>query len=364
MGHSADFPTTRRRRRISRRRGPMTTMVSEMKKFKKAVHKIGTHNGTFHCDEVLAVSMLKMLPECQDAEIIRSRDEDMLKECDIVVDVGAVYDPDNHRYDHHQKSFTETMQSVSGGRKPWTTRLSSAGLVYHHFGRDVLAARLGDAPADTHEVLYDRLYQTFVEEIDAVDNGINQYDGTPRYQVTSTIGARVSRLNPAWNDPEPDERGRFERAMALVTAEFGEALRRLHTVWLPARQLVEAALRDRHRVHPSGLIAELPAGGAPWKDHLFTLEQQLEPPAQVMFMLYTDQNGNWRVQTVPPFVGSFDMRVPLKKSWRGLRDDELSKESGISGCVFVHASGFIGGAKSRESVLEMALQSLREADKL
>ena len=34
----------------------------------------------------------------------RSRDEDVLNECDIVVDVGAVYDPDRHRYDHHQKS--------------------------------------------------------------------------------------------------------------------------------------------------------------------------------------------------------------------------------------------------------------------
>jgi hypothetical protein len=32
---------------------------------------IGTHNGAFHCDEVLAVVMLKVLPEFKNAQIVR-----------------------------------------------------------------------------------------------------------------------------------------------------------------------------------------------------------------------------------------------------------------------------------------------------
>lgn len=39
--------------------------------FGKMVHKIGTHNGHFHCDEALACFMLKQLPEYADAEIVR-----------------------------------------------------------------------------------------------------------------------------------------------------------------------------------------------------------------------------------------------------------------------------------------------------
>ena len=31
------------------------------------------------------------------------------------------------------------------------------------------------------EELYDRVYGNFVEEVDAVDNGISAFDGTPRY---------------------------------------------------------------------------------------------------------------------------------------------------------------------------------------
>lgn len=55
--------------------------------------KIGTHDGQFHCDEVLACFMLKQLPEFKNACIVRTRDEEILTTCDIVVDVGAVYDP-------------------------------------------------------------------------------------------------------------------------------------------------------------------------------------------------------------------------------------------------------------------------------
>ena len=65
---------------------------------------IGTHNGRFHCDEALACYMLKKLPEYSDAEIVRSRDPEVLDKCDIVVDVGGVYDSSQHRYDHHQRS--------------------------------------------------------------------------------------------------------------------------------------------------------------------------------------------------------------------------------------------------------------------
>lgn len=74
--------------------------------------QIGTHDGCFHCDEVLACSMLKRLPEYRDAQIIRTRNADILKECDIVVDVGAEFDHEKKLYDHHQRGFNETLSSI------------------------------------------------------------------------------------------------------------------------------------------------------------------------------------------------------------------------------------------------------------
>lgn len=41
------------------------------KKQRQDKMKIGTHNGSFHCDEILACFMLRQLPKFTDAEIIR-----------------------------------------------------------------------------------------------------------------------------------------------------------------------------------------------------------------------------------------------------------------------------------------------------
>uniref|UniRef100_A0A452U0B5 Uncharacterized protein n=1 Tax=Ursus maritimus TaxID=29073 RepID=A0A452U0B5_URSMA len=119
--------------------------------------RIGTHSGTFHCDEALACALLRLLPEYRDAEIVRTRDPEKLASCDIVVDVGGEYDPQRHRYDHHQRSFTETMSSLSPG-KPWRTKLSSAGLIYLHFGHKLLAQFLGTSEEDSVVgTIYDKL---------------------------------------------------------------------------------------------------------------------------------------------------------------------------------------------------------------
>jgi uncharacterized UPF0160 family protein len=85
---------------------------------------IGTHNGTFHCDEALAVFLLRQTYTYRDAHLKRSRDPKVLETCDIVVDVGAVYDVDSNRFDHHQRGFSQVFGHG------FETKLSSAGLVY------------------------------------------------------------------------------------------------------------------------------------------------------------------------------------------------------------------------------------------
>ena len=84
------------------------------------------------------------------------------------------------------------------------------------------------------------------------------------------------------------------------------------------------------------------------QQHLFELEADEGLPSvqaeQSIYIVYPDETANnWRVQAVPLRPESFDSRKALPEPWRGLRDEELSKVSGIDGCIFVHASGFIGG---------------------
>uniref|UniRef100_A0A8C1P6K1 Uncharacterized protein n=1 Tax=Cyprinus carpio TaxID=7962 RepID=A0A8C1P6K1_CYPCA len=299
----------------------------------------------------------------QDAEIARSRDASLLAQCDVVVDVGGEYDPARQRYDHHQRSFAESFHSLCP-EKRWVTKLSSAGLIYLHFGRRVLE-QLTQLKQDEPqlEVLYDKVYENLVQEVDAVDNGISQCDGEVRYSISTTLSARVAHLNPRWNSTHQDTEEGFQKALALVGAEFKDRLDYYMKAWLPAREIVQQAVQTRYQVDPSREIVLLAQGGCPWKEHLFALEKELKVDVPIKFVLYTDQSGHWRVQCVPAGLNTFQNRLSLLEEWRGVRDEALSELSGIPGCIFVHASGFIGGNRTQEGALEMAKRTLQTAPK-
>ena len=145
------------------------------------------------------------------------------------MDVGGEYDVSRKRFDHHQRGFDQNLQGEGLGSG---TKLSSAGLVYRHYGRDIIRSILRASPlinfleagstsqADERppassatgakdaavvresdiELLYRNVYVGFVEHIDGIDNGINAFSGERNYDISTTLSARVGSLNPAWNE--------------------------------------------------------------------------------------------------------------------------------------------------------------------
>jgi len=324
---------------------------------------IGTHNGSFHCDESLACSLLKILPRYQDASIVRTRDPAVLDTCTLVVDVGGVFDRETDRYDHHQKTFSDSVNSLDATKK-WVTKLSSAGLVYFYFGREIIAHLLEkDVTDPVVEKVFDKVYENFVEEIDAIDNGISTHDGEPRYSINTNISARVAHLHPTWQDKNPDYDAGFQKAIELTRTEFLDRVNYYGKVWWEARDIVAKVLQTRFEVHASGRVLDFSVvGGVPWKEHLFELEVEegLKDDSNILYTIYTDQNGLWRIQCVPVRARSFENRLSLPSQWRGVRDGELESISGVEGATFVHAGGFIGGAKTREGVMKMAEIALEQ----
>ncbi|ORC85934.1 metal binding protein [Trypanosoma theileri] len=395
---------------------------------------IGTHNGTFHCDEALACGMLRCTSQFAAANILRTRDASKLEKCHVVVDVGGVYEPEKMRFDHHQPSFQGTMTTP---KATYHTRLSSAGLVYKHFGREIIQSYVESALASPYreqlltsgdwgsskknmteeelDLLFDVVYRNFVEHVDGIDNGINAYgpaedveatensDSTAninndnntnnkvksscvqKYRVTTTLSDRVGDLLPWWNEENHDDdaaiNAGFLQAVSLAASEFFHCVH-FHTfAWLPARRRVAAAFHDSYRIHPSGRIVVLPGpAGCPWKEHLRDLEKEeaalvtaagnnnakknekegeeekVKGEGRVLYVLFPDGRGGWRVQAVGVDAAGFALRRPLP--WRGLRGAELQEASGVPGGVFVHASGFIGGNETYEGALQMAIKAL------
>ncbi|KAI8325406.1 metal-dependent protein hydrolase [Martensiomyces pterosporus] len=319
---------------------------------------IGTHSGSFHCDEALACYMLRQLSEYKDAKITRSRDPAALDSCDIVVDVGGVYDHEAKRYDHHQRGFDEQFSDS------YKTKLSSAGLIYKHYGKDVISAILEQKVSESEiDILYEKLYDVLIEGIDGIDNGVSQYpeEIEPAYRESTGLSSRVGRLNPWWNQPEGDMDARFAKAVAMAGEEFHDRVLYYGLAWLPGRKIVEQGVANRFDIDRSGQIV-LFDQFCPWKDHMDTIEAEIlaKDPASplILYVLYPDTSNAWRIQAVPEKPGSFKSRRPLPEAWRGVRDDALSERSGVEGCIFVHQSGFIGGNKTRDGALELARKAL------
>ncbi|CEG46615.1 Predicted metal-binding protein [Plasmopara halstedii] len=278
---------------------------------------IGTHNGTFHCDEALAVSMLKLLPKFATHDILRTRDESKLAQCEIIVDVGGIYNPETLRFDHHQRSFTGTFDQRN-------IKLSSAGLVYKHFGREIIQHLAAPSNLDeaTLDMLHRKAYKNFIEHIDGIDNGVEVATAagdaklTYNYQVSTNLSSRVSYLNPRWNEDQSELRvnEQFLQAMYMTITEFTDAIHDLLHSWLPAREIVEKAITERFQTHKSGEIVYLP-DYCPWKSHLVDIEEKLLISGQIKFVLYNDATGNMvRVQAINAESGSFALRRALALS--------------------------------------------------
>ena len=150
---------------------------------------------------------------------MRTRDPTVLATCSLVVDVGGEYDPARLRFDHHQKTFSHSVNSLDGSKK-WTTKLSSAGLVYFHFGREIISELLETKSPQLTEKVFDKVYEHFIQEIDAIDNGISTHDGEGRYSISTNLSSRVSHLSPNWNDAEQDFDAGFYKALDLTRLEF------------------------------------------------------------------------------------------------------------------------------------------------
>ena len=354
--------------------------VSGAQKMVKLSPYIGTHDGTFHCDDVTACYMLKTLDRFKDHDIVRTRDPEKLAKAEIVVDVGGELDVDRLRLDHHQRTFNQTIKDyhpnlrVTNPQKP--SRLSSSGLVYAIFGKDCITKQLNlgrtyedlkdkDDARKMVDQIFEKAYLEFFEEIDAIDNGVDIASGEQvvyNYHINSGISSRVGRHNPHDMNATPEVRlANFKKAMEMVGAEIEEGIKFLGEIWWPKRQEFRQYVLKRHEFDQSGQIVHIDSDHlVSWKSALYELEEELGIVGEIKFIVFTDVNATtrWRATAVPVELKSFQSRVPFKEEWRGKRDEELQKASGVSDATFVHMSGFTGGALSLDGIKSLVRQTL------
>jgi uncharacterized UPF0160 family protein len=313
--------------------------------------RIAVHDQTFHADDTLAIYFLLQTAEFRDSEVIRTRDPQVYESCDCVVDVGGVYDHERRRYDHHQPGCEEAFPRS-------LVPFASCGLVYRHFGQEVLSnilqRRSVEVAEDALAFLYESLYFQFIQEIDATDNGISQVPATvsPRYENCTGITTRIKMKNPHWKSENRDADEAFGQAIEYIGREFEGLVYHSVQYGLKELEMTQAGFGSRFGLDESGEIMEIPR----FFTYLTYLKRIEGDSAQVNFVIYPREDGTWTIRGVGSGRG-FELRKGLPHA--GVSPKELSELTSIPGAIFSHKNALITIFDNRSHALEFAKYAVR-----
>ena len=290
---------------------------------RKIPRSFGTHDGTFHADEVTACALLLLFRCIDEDKIVRTRDLAVLDSCEYVCDVGGEYDPPRKLFDHHQAEYQGPM--------------SSAGMILKY---------LWETNRIT-EKQYDFFNRSLILGVDSHDNGKD-----PQIPGLCTYSHIIASYTPMKNDADSET---LEAAFKTAL-EFAKGfLNRMWNRYLynqSCKEIVEEAM-SRYK---ECLMFD---HNIPWLESFFELGGA-EHSANFVIM---PSGNHWKLRGIPPsYDQRMQVRIPLPEEWAGLLEDSLRKVSGIHGAIFCHKGRFISVWETREDALK-ALEVVLETTK-
>lgn len=279
----------------------------------KNPRSFGTHNGTFHADEVTACALLLVCNLIDRDKVIRTRDMQLLNKCEFVCDVGGKYEPQKKLFDHHQADYEG--------------QLSSAGMVLKFLKDEKIIT-----PKE-----YDFLNSTVILGVDAHDNGKD-----PQINGLATYSHIITSFTPIIHDAEDViQDAAFFEAVDFAVQYLTRILNRYQYI-CSCREIVAEAMKQKRDV----LIFEK---NIPWLEIFFEMEGE-KHPAKFVIM---PSGKHWKLRGIPPsYDDRMKVRIPLPENWAGLLNEDLKKVSGIEGAIFCHKGRFISVWETYGDVLK------------
>jgi uncharacterized UPF0160 family protein len=275
--------------------------------------KVATHSGSFHADDVLAFSLIRVFVD-PDATIERTRNPERWATADVVIDVGGEFDPTRMRFDHHQANYTGTR--------------SSAGMVLDWL----------ETESKVTKVVAQSLRHDLVEHVDAIDTGSK----TPTRGVPC-FSTLVAMTNNTAKSPEDFLANYLEAAR--MAARVVEGIVAGCEQIAAAREAVETGMADAIANNRAVIFLD---DYYVWKPAYFENDGINHPTDFVLF----PGDNNWRIVAIPPELGSYDNKRPLPLEWAGLTDESLTAVVGVPGASFCHKNRFIAVFKTRQGALD------------
>ncbi|NGX63903.1 MAG: hypothetical protein KR126chlam6_01325 [Candidatus Anoxychlamydiales bacterium] len=280
----------------------------------------GTHDGSFHADEVCACAMLLLYELIDRDKIHRSRDHTTLEQCEYVCDVGGIYSPKHKRFDHHQKDYNG--------------ELASAGMVLLYLKNQGLM----------DQKLFDSLNHSLIKNVDAHDIGKTEGKGYSFSQIIANF------IPIDYNASSKERLAAFLKAVDFTYSH----LKRMQDRFFYA-QKCSSKVKKVMDVQKKYLLFE---DSIPWMDAFFELGGESH---RALFVVMPTQ-GHWKLRGIPPDSNSrMKIRLPLPFEWAGLHNNDLKKVSKIPGAIFCHKGRFISIWETKEDALKALKYVLNKA---
>lgn len=317
---------------------------------------IVTHSGGFHADDVFAVAALLLLRERHrvfeahqhsvsfgGAEVVRTRDEEIIAQGDYVVDVGAVANEARDRFDHHQEG--------GAGARDNGIPYAAFGLVWKKYGAEICQQTfdVGDSQYRMSEEMAQRVDARLVQAIDAWDNGLKlgRYEDAPAFPYF--IQDAIFSFEPTWNEKNRSLDESFMQAVSFAREILAREITHARDALLG-----ETQVRAAYEAAADKRIIVL--------DEKYEWDKVLQRKPEPLFVVTPERapSTHWRVHTVRVSAHSFEPRLPFPKSWAGKRGEELAQASGVPDALFCHNKLFTVSAKTKGGALSLAQAALQK----
>ncbi|MDV3426248.1 MAG: MYG1 family protein [Bacillota bacterium] len=289
----------------------------------KKVIKAGTHNGSFHADDVNGWVLVKEL--WPDAALVRTRDKSVLETCDLVFDVGG------GKFDHHKEDREKRENGIY---------YSGAGLLWRDFGEIIIKKYAPGLNNMEVKNAVEKFDEDFLLPICAEDNGQKLYNSEYKIKTYSDV---IGEFNPTFNEGTSEDEA-FYNAASFAKFIFRKEIKKAVS-YIERKEVIREAL-DNRKI-PEILILDR---RIPWKDALMDLDKNEE----VLYTIYPTDKGTFMIQAVPKQADSFENRKDLPAKWGRVSDEDFEETTKVKGSIFCHANLFLAGAETIEGAVQLA----------
>lgn len=297
--------------------------------------RVGIHSEPNHADDVLCVAFLVREYGKENVTVLRTRDEEQLKTCDYVLDVGAKDElvRDNKGnivqvwLDHHQKDSEFEENGV----------------------KKAACSKLVDFLFDSDEKTRKELHKILVDPVAVSDNGQDLQVG---HNLLNFVGYVIEQN---WTLPPSKEESErcFQTTLEMVLNILDKIMEKISNMEFGRNLIVDALNTDKEYI-----VLEQYVPRSIWNSML--LKYNRENDKKIKAVVFPSTHENWDVIMVHKTKDSFACIKTFPESWCGLRNEELVEESGIKDAVFCHTAGFFWESKTRESAILAIERTLYE----